>query len=53
MKGDFWFIMIGVIYVAILYMLVRPSSTGPQLVTTVLDAISDLVKGTTGYGQTS
>jgi hypothetical protein len=53
MKGDFWFIMVGVIYVAILYMLVRPSSTGPALVTTVLDSISDLVKGTTGYGQTS
>lgn len=49
----FWIIMVGVIYIAILYMLVRPSSSGPQLVTTVLDAISDLVKGTTGYGQTS
>ncbi len=53
MQGGFWFVMIGVVYIAILYMLVRPSSTGPALVTTVLDSIGDLVKGTTGYGQTS
>jgi hypothetical protein len=53
MKGEFWFIMIGVIYIAILYMLVRPSSSGPALVTTVLNSIGDLVKGTTGYGQAS
>jgi hypothetical protein len=48
-KDTAWAIGIGSIYLAILYMLVRPASKGPTIVSNVFDALSDLVKGTTGY----
>lgn len=44
----FWFVA-ATIYGAILYMLVRPGSNGPVLVTNVLNNLSDLVRGSIGY----
>jgi hypothetical protein len=45
-----WFLVVAIIYLAILVLLVRPSSQGPNIVTTIFDAFSDLLKGSTGYG---
>jgi hypothetical protein len=44
----FWFVA-ATIYGAIIYMLVRPNSNGPVLVTNVLNNLSDLVRGSVGY----
>lgn len=49
MKDRIFFFVAAVIYVAILYMLVRPGSKGTDLVKTVSSALSDLVRGTIGY----
>jgi hypothetical protein len=38
-----------IIYVAILYTLVRPGSKGPQLVESISSTLADLVRGVTGY----
>lgn len=40
----------GTVVVAIIYMLVRPGSKGPVIAGQVSDALSDLVRSTTGYG---
>lgn len=47
MSDNLWMVFIGSIYVAIIYMLVRPNSPGPQLVNTVAAALAALVKGVT------
>jgi hypothetical protein len=52
-KDSVWYIVIAALYLAILMLLVRPSSKGPQIVGQLLDALSDLVKGTTGFGAQS
>ena len=53
-RDSVWYIVIAAIYLAILMLLVRPSSKGPQIVGQLLDALGDLLKGTTGFGsQTS
>jgi hypothetical protein len=44
----FWFIA-AVVYLSILFTLVRPNSKGPFLVGAVLGALTDLVKGAAGY----
>lgn len=49
-KDSIWYIVIAVIYLAILMLLVRPSSKGPQIIGQLLDALGDLLKGTTGLG---
>lgn len=38
-----------VFYIAIVYILVRPSSKGPAIVTNVFNAFSDLIRGSIGY----
>jgi hypothetical protein len=38
----------GIVYLAILYALVRPSSNGPTIVNTVLGTFADLVRGVAG-----
>jgi hypothetical protein len=43
----------GVLYIAIIYMLVRPGSPASASVVALGDALQDLVKGATGYGQFS
>lgn len=53
MRDGAWQIIIGAIYIAIIYTLVRPGSKGPTVVNNVLDALTDLVKSTTGYGSLS
>jgi hypothetical protein len=42
------FFIIGTIYLAILYTLVKPSSQGPQILENILGTFTDLVRGTTG-----
>lgn len=38
-----------IIYMAIIYMLVRPGSTGPAIVDSIFATLSDLVRGSIGY----
>lgn len=52
-KDGVFSLVAAMIYLAILYMLVRPNSKGPALVNTVFNALSDLVKGTVGYTYSS
>lgn len=50
MSKDMIFTLIAaVFYIAIIYVLVRPNSNGPKIVTAISDTLSDLVKGTVGY----
>jgi hypothetical protein len=42
-KGLAWEVAAGVFAVALIYMLVRPSSDGPALVTAVTGAVGDIV----------
>lgn len=49
MSDTGWVILIGAAYIAGIMTLVRPSSKGPQIINSVLGALTDLVKGVTGY----
>lgn len=49
MKDQFFTLIAGVIYLAILYVLVRPGSKGPTIVNQILSTFADLVRGVTGY----
>lgn len=42
--------LVGIIYLAILFVLVRPDSQGPTLVTNVSDGLTNLIKAATGGG---
>ena len=42
------FYIVGAVYIAILFMLVRPSSKGPQIVQTISSTFADLVRGVAG-----
>ena len=48
-KDMVFYLVAATIYGAILYMLVRPGSKGPDLVNNVFNALSDLVRGSVGY----
>jgi hypothetical protein len=48
-KEIIFFMVAATIYGAVLYMLVRPGSNGPQLVNNIFNALSDLVRGSVGY----
>lgn len=50
---DFWDWMMLLLYVSILFLLVRPGSQGPKLVTTVGSSIQGLIKQSTGGGSWS
>lgn len=50
MRESIWYVIAAVFYLAILMLLVRPSSKGPQILGDVLDALTALIKGTTGLG---
>lgn len=50
MRDTAWEVIIGAVYIAIIFTLVRPNSKGPAVVNSILDALTDLVKSTTGYG---
>jgi hypothetical protein len=45
--GDF---LIAIVYLAVIFVLVRPNSQGPKLVTAFGDTTSGLVKAATGGG---
>ena len=47
---DFGTFLVGVIYLAVLFVLVRPGSQGPKLVNNVSDGLIGLVKAGTGGG---
>ncbi len=49
MKDSAFSFIAAIIYLAILYMLVRPGSKGPTIINTVFSALSDLVRGSVGY----
>lgn len=40
--------LIGILYIAIIYLLVRPGSNGAQTVGTFFQTFADLVRGVTG-----
>lgn len=48
MKENITFFVMGIIYLAILYTLVKPNSKGPQILESILSTFSDLVRGTAG-----
>lgn len=50
MSGAFGTFLVGIIYLAVLFVLVRPGSQGPTLVTNVADGLSNLVNSGTGGG---
>jgi hypothetical protein len=50
MKGIAASLVTGVVIIAILFVLVRPGSKGPTLVTNVSTGIANLIKAATGGG---
>lgn len=50
MQNAFGTFLVGIIYLAVLFVLVRPGSNGPTLVTNVADGLSSLVNAGTGGG---
>jgi hypothetical protein len=55
MKEQITWAIVAIIYLAILYSLVKPGSKGTTLVTTIGSTLSDLVRGVAGqtYNPTS
>lgn len=50
MRNDFGTFLVGIVYLAVLFVLVRPGSQGPSLVQSVADGISNVIKAGTGGG---
>ena len=48
MKDNILFFIMAIVYLAILYALVRPNSKGPAIIKVVFDTFSDLVRGIAG-----
>jgi hypothetical protein len=48
MRDQIGFFLAAILYLAILYVLVRPNSSGPNLVNTILGTFADLVRGVSG-----
>lgn len=42
--------LVGIVYLAVLFVLVRPGSQGPNLVTQVADGLTNVIKAGTGGG---
>lgn len=42
--------LVGIVYLAVLFVLVRPGSQGPNLVTQVANGLSNVIKAGTGGG---
>jgi hypothetical protein len=47
---DFGTFLIGIVYLAVLFVLVRPGSQGPSLVSAVGGSLSGLITSATGGG---
>jgi hypothetical protein len=50
MGKDFGVFLIGIVYLAVLFVLVRPGSQGPKLVSNVSGGLANLIKAATGGG---
>lgn len=50
MGKDFGTFLVGIVYLAVLFVLVRPGSQGPTFVTNVGSALSSLINAGTGGG---
>lgn len=50
MTKDLGTFLIAIVYLAVLFVLVRPNSQGPALIKNVSDGLSGLVKAGTGGG---
>lgn len=50
MTKDFGTFLVGIVYLAILFTLVRPGSQGPTLITNVSNGLSGLINAGTGGG---
>jgi hypothetical protein len=50
MTGAFGTFLVGIIYLAVLFVLVRPGSQGPTLISNVANGLSALVNAGTGGG---
>lgn len=48
MKEQITWAIVAIIYLAVLYSLVKPGSTGTQLVATITGTLADLVRGVSG-----
>lgn len=48
MSDKIGFFIVAIIYIAILYVLVRPGSNGAQTIQTITSTFADLVRGVTG-----
>jgi hypothetical protein len=50
MENAFGTFLVGIVYLAVLFVLVRPGSQGPTLVSNVANGLSSLVNAGTGGG---
>lgn len=50
MGKDVGTFLVGSVYLAVLFVMVRPQSQGPQLVSNVADGFSNILKAGTGGG---
>lgn len=50
MGKDFGVFLVGIVYLAVLFVLVRPGSQGPSLVSNVANGLSGLISSATGGG---
>ena len=50
MSKDIGAFLIGIVYLAVLFVLVRPGSQGPSLVNNVSSGLANLIKAATGGG---
>lgn len=50
MAKDFGAFLIGVVYLAVIFVLVRPASQGPVLVSNVANGLAGLINAGTGGG---
>ena len=50
MTKDFGTFLVGIVYLAILFVLVRPGSQGPALISNVSNGLSGLINAGTGGG---
>lgn len=48
MRDQIGVFLVGILYLAILYVLVRPSSKGPKIINNILGTFADLVRGVSG-----
>ena len=48
MKDKVTLLIVAIVYIAIIYRLVRPNSKGPAIVTNISSVLTDLVRGATG-----